>query len=193
VASDAAGVLAATIREARLLGLGWATIELDRAAVELGRLLPGELVGDGTARREAPGPTWQDAPRDTILGASARRSAWPGAPGSIVLLEPDTEGRLAATLARFGEGLAALYLDLDEHATEAIDATVGRAGPASSATTAAVATAAVAEASSLLSARATGPFGQQRLVLGARRWGPHVLIVEQVDVRPRRRPTALPR
>src|SRR5436190_19537373 len=75
-------------------GIGWATVELDRAARELASV--GAFVA---------------APRDAALGASAMRSpVQKGGPPAIVLLEPDTEGLLAAALARFGEGVLAVYL-----------------------------------------------------------------------------------
>ena len=82
-----------------LAGVGWATVELDRAEAELAEWLAGE----------APDP----APDD--VGADPRRAGAPGEaadglPGAeLVLLEPTTEGRLAASLARDGEGPCALY------------------------------------------------------------------------------------
>ena len=69
---------------ATLIGIGWATVDLDRAAVELGI----EAL---------------DVAPDEALGAQCRAIDGPG--GVVfVLLEPSTEGRLAATLARWGEG-----------------------------------------------------------------------------------------
>jgi hypothetical protein len=77
----------------------------------------------------------------------------------VVLLEPNTEGRLAATLARVGEGPAALYLQ-PVHATLArIRDELRRAGRPTSV---------IGE----------GPFGRQALVLGRPAWGPHVLLVD---------------
>ena len=83
----------------RPLAVGWATVELDRAAEEL----------------HAWGP-YAPARPDRLLGATARVSN-PGpsrGPGSglVVLLEPSTEGRISALLARRGEGWAALYVVL---------------------------------------------------------------------------------
>lgn len=79
--------------------VGWATVELDRAATELTAVLglpadPFELAADSVA-----------------LGARCRigRSVLAGG-RSLVLLEPFTEGRLAATLARLGEGPVAVWL-----------------------------------------------------------------------------------
>ena len=88
---------------ARLVALGWATVDLDRAAAAW------------------PGLRWGEVPRDALVGArgllgepvpvgedsTARR---PGI--RLLLLEPDTEGRIAAALARHGEGPAALYVAL---------------------------------------------------------------------------------
>jgi hypothetical protein len=79
----------------RPLAIGWATVDLDRAAGELAAILPA-------------GVTFRPAARSDVLGAACRVAdrvppGWP----AVALLEPDTEGRLAATLARFGESWAA--------------------------------------------------------------------------------------
>ena len=81
---------------ASLLGLGWGTVDLDRATDELAT----EAGLDGTLARPAPD--------DEALGAMARRLDL--ADGPLLLLEPRTEGRLAASLARYGEGPVAIYL-----------------------------------------------------------------------------------
>ena len=84
-------------RSMRLVGLGWATVELDRAAEELGMWL-----GDRPERSDG---------TDPLLGAYARVFAAGGLPGdAVVLLEPSTEGRVSASLARDAEGPTALYL-----------------------------------------------------------------------------------
>jgi hypothetical protein len=81
-----------------ITGIGWATVEADRAFEELATVL------DGPAR-------WVPQEPDSLLGASAwRRDPSPDGGTALVVLEPDTEGRLAACLARFGEGVAAVYL-----------------------------------------------------------------------------------
>jgi hypothetical protein len=86
-------------RGLRLAGIGWATVELDRAADELGMWL-----GDAAA---------PDA-IDPLLGARARVRAAGGLPGdTVLLLEPSTEGRLAASLARHGERETGLYVAPD--------------------------------------------------------------------------------
>ena len=82
------------------LAVGWATVEHERAARELSHLI-------------APGATFEVAPSSVVLGASCLVGPAADGPGlRIVLLEPDTEGRLAAALARSGEGWVATW-DLD--------------------------------------------------------------------------------
>jgi hypothetical protein len=84
----------------RVIGRGWATVELDRAARELADLLE-------------PGTSFEEAPRSALLGARCRRGRarvdGDVAADWVVLLEPDAEGRLAAFLARSGEGWAASW------------------------------------------------------------------------------------
>jgi hypothetical protein len=82
-----------------LAGIGWATVDADRAESELGMWL----------RAAAPGSAQDLA--DAHLGALARARATAGLPGDwLVLLEPTSEGPVAAALARHGEGPCALYL-----------------------------------------------------------------------------------
>jgi hypothetical protein len=131
------------LAELPVAGIGWATVELDRAARELASLGPFEA-----------------APGDANLGAAARRVR----PGDrtqpvLLLIEPETEGPLAAALARFGEGVGAVYLgpldrgDVDD---------TPRLGPPRS-----------------------GPIGPARLVIGRPAWGPHVLVLAGVTRRRR--------
>lgn len=129
------------------LAVGWATVELDRAASELAHLL-------------APGSAFGDAPRSVHLGARCRVGLAAGKTGRIVLLEPDTEGRVAATLARSGEGWAATWSVASRDARTAPD------GPRTGTLT--------------VSAARPGPFGDERLLLGGPLAGPHRLIVEAV-------------
>ena len=139
--------LTAAPRPLRLAGLGWATVELDRAADELGMWL-----GD------APDADAPDA-IDPLLGARARLRAAGGLPGdTVLLLEPSTEGRLAASLARDGEGPAALYLrPAPGLRAWAVDA---RARGVT------------------LSTRRVGPLGGSVLVGGGPVAGPHLVIVD---------------
>ncbi len=74
----------------RLAALGWATIDAERLAAALGK------------------PLIDDAHGDPALGATGYGIASASLP--LVLLEPATEGRIAAALARLGEGPVALYL-----------------------------------------------------------------------------------
>jgi hypothetical protein len=83
---------------ATLVAIGWATVEIERAEQELEA-----AIGNGGS--------WAEAPRDALLGARAAvyRSI-AAASLLVVVLEADTEGRLAASLARHGEGIAATYV-----------------------------------------------------------------------------------
>ena len=127
------------------VALGWATVELDRAVGELA-----DAIG-------VPAGRFTDGADDELLGARCRVAHDGGVGGrSLVVLEPATEGRLAATLARHGEGPAAIWFAT----TEAFGAT----GASSLAT-------------ATLSSPRTGPFGIERLVLGGPIHGPHRLVV----------------
>lgn len=98
----------ATLKGLPLAGIGWATVEAERALHELdARLGPDE---GGVAA------SWTPIARDPALGARGwlRASGGTAPPDAhrpaLVVLEPDTEGRIAASLARFGEGVAVIYL-----------------------------------------------------------------------------------
>jgi hypothetical protein len=121
--------------------VGWATVELDRAETDLGAELE---------------TTFEPAPRDALLGASVRRSTGGSASNEprILILEPDTEGRLSGALAKHGEGPIALYLGVPH--LEALRATLSiRAG--------------------------NGPLGPARLVLAGQPWGPFLILVESAS------------
>jgi hypothetical protein len=130
----------------RPIALGWATVELERAAVELG------------AELGIPVERFVDAEETTALGARCRmaRGVLPEE-RSVVLLEPATEGRLAATLARSGEGPAAVWLAVTDLPS---------------------ALAALRVAGVDTSVERAGPFGPERLVLDGPIHGPHRLVVE---------------
>ena len=131
----------------RTIAVGWATVELDRATAELSAALRGSS------------DPFAEAAGTPALGARCRVAAGvlPGAV-SLVLLEPDTEGRLAATLARLGEGPAAIWLEVE---------------------TLAAAIAAVRASGSTTSPARAGPFGAERLLLDGPIHGPHRLLVER--------------
>lgn len=118
----------------RLLALGLATVDLERAADALGGLV-------------------ERLPDDRLLGARAARPAEPG----ILLLEPATEGRLAAALARRGEGPAAVYLEVDERRLAEVAARLREQGETMT--------------------EGAGPFGRQHLVRGGPPWGPGLVLV----------------
>ncbi len=82
----------------RLLGVGWATVDLTRGASELAARLGLDPGG------------FRSSEEDGWLGAASLVARVGGS--SLVVLEPITEGRVAAALARFGEGPVAVYLGL---------------------------------------------------------------------------------
>ena len=135
-----------------IVGIGWATVELERAAEDLTAAF---------VRAGMPEPAWAPVSRDELLGANAWVShewwpTWgPNEPPSIVLLEPDTEGRLAATLARFGESVGAAYVapHPDGQRIEIDPVRLGRP--------------------------AAGPLGSGRLVLARPTWGPNVVVLDR--------------
>ncbi len=113
------------------LAIGWATVELDRAARELSGLL-------------AVGAAFADGPPSVTLGAWTRVGFLRMPTGSrlwIAILEASTEGRLAATLARAGEGWAVRW---EASAGSAAASPAGKARR---------------------SAPRPGPFGPERLLL----------------------------
>ncbi len=132
-----------------LAGVGWATVELDRAESELADWLAGQAADP------------DDDVTDAHLGARARVRDADGLPGdTMVLLEPTTEGRLAASLVRDGEGPCALYL----WAPLGIDVWI----------------AAARERKVTVTSRAAGPFGEAVLVPGPSTAGPHLVVVERL-------------
>ena len=118
----------------RPVAIGWATVELDRATSEFADAL-------GLPRGQE---AFRPAPRSAALGGTCRVAAGvlPGG-GSLVVLEPDTEGRLAGSLARRGEGPVAIWF-------AAPSAPGGPGSPG--------------EAGLAVSAEREGPLGMERLV-----------------------------
>jgi hypothetical protein len=157
-----------------LVGVGWATVDLDRAEAELDPWLaprPGARAGDGDGdgegagdgegggHGEGDGDSDPDDGAEPHLGARTRRRGAGGLPaGTIVLLEPSTEGRLAASLARDGEGPCVLYL--------------GTPGPLRAWLRAA------RSRGVRTSAVRPGPLGPSALVLGGATAGPHLVLVD---------------
>lgn len=126
------------------LVFGWATVDLDRAALDAAA---GALIRS------------RDVSDDVLLGARCRLVSIGAREREVILLEPATEGRIAASLARFGEGLVVLYLLVSREKLEVVTDELVRAGL-------------------VLSAEASGPFGRERLVAGGPAWGAHLLIGE---------------
>ena len=79
--------------DARLVALGWATVDLERALAVLATALG------------VPDDAFVEAPESVALGARClvAAAALPGG-AALAILEPSTEGRLATTLARLDEG-----------------------------------------------------------------------------------------
>ena len=137
------------------LALGWATVELDRAAAELAPLLvPGGTFARTQASIHLGAYAWLGRVDPARLPPDA-----PGPASLVVLVEPSTEGRLSLTLARNGEGWCATWW------TGPLPAVAGEPPPARS----------------LLR---PGPLGDERLLLGGRACGPHRLVVEVATIRP---------
>ena len=137
-ATDAVAALYPVGTDPDLVAVIWATVDIDRVVAGIG--LPSV-----------------ELPDDPLLGAAVRLVRPPdGEP--IALLEPRTEGLIAATLARSGEGLAGRY----------VAAPAGLLSIAERAAAAGVALSRVAE----------GPFGPSALVLGAPA-GPHLVLVDR--------------
>lgn len=136
---DAIPRLRRAVEPQRVVG-GWATVELDRAELEVGTALAALGV-----------PRIEPADDERVLGARCRRLRF--AAGDVLLLEPATEGRLAAALARHGEGPLVLYLVADSGATER----ARRAG-------------------FTLTSAGEGPLGTERLVIAGPRDGPFLVL-----------------
>jgi hypothetical protein len=137
--TDAIATILAAEGQPEVLAVIWATVDTERVLAEVG--LPGV-----------------ELPDDPQLGASVKLVRPPdGQP--IALLEPRTEGRIAATLARAGEGPAGRYV-------------VASDGLAS------VKLRAATEEQSL-SPEYDGPFGRSVLVTDGPATGPHVVLVER--------------
>lgn len=121
-----------------------ATVDLERALRDLG----------------VPAPRCPPSP-DSLLGARIAVVDAPRA-GRLAVAEPSTEGRLAAALARHGEGPVGRYVrtpvGLDEVRLRAAAAAIPLSRPA------------------------VGPFGRSVLVLGGPVTGPYLILVDPAAV-----------
>ena len=129
-----------------LTGIGWATVELARAERELTEALQEDLVAG-----------FEPAADDGIMGAYARVGRMAGGL-ALVLLEPNTEGRLAGALARWGEAVVVAYAVTPPWRAEGREAQRERQVE--------------------VAWTASGPLGPARYLAGGRR-GPHVIVVKQ--------------
>jgi hypothetical protein len=127
---------------------GWATVDTDRTERDL-------IASFGSS---APVRS-RDLPDDTQLGARCRLIESGAATLEILLLEPVTEGRIAASLARFGEGVVAVYVVLPAGRFRAVLRDLRVAGL-------------------ILSGEGHGPFGRQHLVTGGPPWGAHLCVAQ---------------
>jgi hypothetical protein len=135
-----------------LAGLGWATVELARAERELATALGAELA-DGFA----------PAADDLLMGAYCRLGRLTSGL-DLVLLEPNTEGRLAGALARWGEAVVVAYV-------------IAPPGPPIVGGAAVVGGAAGGRRTDV-AATSTGPLGPARL-LASGRGGPNLILLER--------------
>lgn len=124
-----------------LVAVGWATVDRERFLADLAA-----ASTEGLAR-------------DPHLGAFAIRHRASGPGPQVLILEPDTEGRLAASLARSGEGPAALYFSADG----GLDAFVAGSR----------------HRRVQVSSIRPGPLGPSVVLLGGPMWGPHLLVVDR--------------
>ena len=136
-------------RLADVLAVGWATVDRERVAAAMAPGDPGAV---------------EPLPADAHLGAFVLRIGR-SMPARLVV-EPDTEGRLAATLARIGEAPVAIYLSARPDGLAAYVAGVRSRGGA-------------------VSAIRPGPLGPSVILLGGPTWGPHLLVVESRPASPR--------
>lgn len=138
----------------RTLAEIWATVELERAMVDLGHSEPG--------RNEPWSGLDGDIIEDPLLGARVAVVATGDGADRIAVAEPSTEGRLAATLARHGEGPAGRYVESPVGLREL--------------------RVLAAAAGITLSRAENGPFGPSVLVAAAVA-GPHVILVDPGQAR----------
>jgi len=128
-----------------VLAFIWATVDLERT-----------LDGLGAA------PSTAEPSGDPLLGAWVVVTAADADGARLAIAEPKTEGRLAATLARHGEGPAGRYVAVAD----------GLAIARSRAADAGIAVSRVEE----------GPFGASMLVLIGPVSGPHLILCDPAAV-----------
>jgi hypothetical protein len=143
-------LVAGLVREATIV----ATVELERVLADLGWAADAIRTALAGARR------------DPHLGASVVLVEG-ATEGRLAFAEPTTEGRLAATLARHGEGPCGRYLGFpDPSPPDALDAFRRRA----------------AADGVPISRVEDGPFGPSVLLLSGAVTGPHLIVAERRPV-----------
>ena len=107
------------VPNARLVAIGWATVDLERTLAAL------------TAALGVPDDAFVEAAESVTLGARCRVAATALPDGvALAILEPSTEGRLATTLARLDEGPSVTwYAGLGEQGPGVGPARPGPFGP----------------------------------------------------------------
>jgi hypothetical protein len=133
-----------------LIAVGWATIDFDRTI--------GDLTTELGLRSGAFGPAADDVALGARCLVASRALAGSPRPLDLVLLEPSTEGRLAATLARCDEGPAAAWLATGD--LPAVTLAWRRAG-------------------TTLGSPRDGPLGHASLLLDKPIHGPHRFLVQR--------------
>jgi hypothetical protein len=142
-----------------LLATIWATVDLERTLVERARVEPPA----GLAGLASPANDDLLGARVVVVPGGHRHAESPAATAiAIAIAEPATEGRLAATLARNGEGPAGQYVAVGDD----LEAAQARA----------------AEAGIGLSRLGLGPFGPSMLLLTGPASGPLLILCERVAV-----------
>ncbi len=141
----------------RIVAIGWATVELDRAAAELAEGWSSEGGGASPSKRAASAAIFEPGAPDDLLGASTRVGRPMASGPTVVLLEPRTEGLLAAALARRGEGPAVLFLATVEGSLPAALDRLASAG--------------------IRTRSGHGPVGEAALVLGRPSAEPQLIVV----------------
>ena len=131
---------------AEVAGSGASTLATIWATVDIERTLADRGVGAS------------ELGNDPFLGARVVAAAGADDDPPIAIAEPSTEGRLAATLARHGEGLVGRYVAVADGLAQAIARAAGR-GIA-------------------VTRIEPGPFGPSMLVLLGPVTGPHLILCE---------------
>lgn len=139
--ADPAAVRAHPNGIADVVAIGLATVDRERLLTDLG-------AGSNHALA-----------RDPHLGAFTIRHGPAGPAPQVLVLEPDTEGRLVATLVRNAEGPAAIYFAAGDGLAAFVADARRRGTPTSTVE--------------------PGPLGPSVVLRGGPPWGPHLIVVDR--------------